>query len=514
MCNCKLEVEQLNKELIEAYSKIKALQDKLKVKNEQLNSLSRNLFGRKSEKVLDDGNYLPGLELKLLKEKKEDTSKPSDTGENTPPKPRKKTSRFEFPASAERIEKVIDLSEEKKEGLKYIGDDIVEKLVYKPGKYEVHVTRIKKYSASVNDILTVVTADYPKAAIPGSRLDESFLSHLLISKYCDHLPLYRLEQIFSRSGLNIQRQTLSSLALQAGELLNPLGELLLKEILDSKVMFTDDTPLKLLLKRNKKSKDKSKNIREARTWIYATVKDSERPLIYYEFTPDRKHEHPREILQKFSGVLHSDAFEIYERMACLKKEILWQPCWAHARRKYFDSDNNEVKDRMIRLIDKLFEVERNIKTIDFTEYSAYERSSEIIKIRREFSKPVLEEIFKLALHIINSGEFIKAEKIYKASNYIIKRKQYFSNFLNNADIKIDNNLSERNIRPIAIGRKNWLFVGSENGGKTLATIMSLTQTCKSWGINPQEYLEDVLRRINNTPKENYYELLPHKWKKL
>ena len=525
MCFCNIIISELNKKNTSLLSKldeyelmIKELENKLNQKSEELESLRRSLYGRKRERVIDDGNYLPGLELNFSDRKTSSSEAPNGTSGDKPKKVRKKTKRFVFPKSAERIEKIIDLDEEEKEGLRYIGEDVSEKLVYKPGYFEVHITRVKKYSKLEDGINTVVTPKLPKSAVPGSRLDESFLSHLLISKYCDHLPLYRLEQIYARNDFYIQRQTLSSLAVKAGELLHPLAELLKEEILKRDVLFTDDTPLKYMIKGAKKS-NKGKNIKEGRAWVYIGVKDFSKPLIYYEFTPDRKHEHSKNMLQNYKGILHSDAFAAYENITAsdndCNNDIIWQPCWAHARRKFYDSlSGGALKLDILKLFNALFKVEAEIRALDFSDYSIAEREKEILKIRTERSEGLVDEIFSKAENILYSGEFLPKTKIYDAASYLVKRKESFKNFLTNPKAHIDNNLSERNIKPITIGRKNYLFAGSEKGGKTIAVMMSLVQTCKALGIEPQAYIEDVLRRINNTPKDSFYTLLPQNWKKL
>ena len=219
------------------------------------------------------------------------------------------------------------------------------------------------------------------------------------------------------------------------------------------------------------------------------------------------------------GILHSDAFAAYENITAsdndCNNDIIWQPCWAHARRKFYDSlSGGALKLDILKLFNALFKVEADIRALDFSDYSIAEREKEILKIRTERSKGLVDEIFSKAENILYSGEFLPKTKIYDAASYLVKRKESFKNFLTNPKAHIDNNLSERNIKPITIGRKNYLFAGSEKGGKTIAVMMSLVQTCKALGIEPQAYIEDVLRRINNTPKDSFHTLLPQNWKKL
>ena len=230
--------------------------------------------------------------------------------------------------------------------------------------------------------------------------------------------------------------------------------------------------------------------------------------------PKRREEsYPLEKFRNYKGAFHSDALAVYEKIAGFSG-VTWQPCWAHARRKFFDSvTEHPLKKSILKKIDKLFSLERDAWAIDNKDLSQKEKSAERLKLRKEKSSVLVDQIFSEVKASFRSGTHMPKEKLTEAVMYLMKRENYFRSFLDNSELRIDNNVSERNIRPLTLGRKNWLFVGSKDGGNTTATILSLVQTCKNLKINPQEYLEDVLRRINNTAKEDLFLLLPQNWKK-
>ena len=483
------------------------LQKQVHLLEEQLSYLKRMMFGKKKETVIDDGIELPNFVMPEQPEiAQEETPLEEEVEVKGYKKKRKPFTRFEFPQDAPREEIIIDLPEEEKKGLKYIGDDIVEKLAFRPGSFYVKVYITKKYADLIHPEEGVKVNHSLHPAIPKSRVDESMLAHLLINKYCDHLPLYRLEGIYRRDGLKIGRQTLSSWALQAGELLTPIAELLLEYIMSQKVVFTDDTTVPLQAKGNGKTKT-------ARMWVYVGGGGADPPLVYYEFTEDRKNCHPIKKFKDYQGAFHSDAFSAYEKIAMFEG-VTWQACWAHARRKFFDClTSHPLKNSTLKKIDELFAIEREVWNVDKEDLSKEDSSFRRTEIRKNKSNMIVDEIFRTLKDSVKTGVHMPKEGLTKAIAYLLKRETYFRSFLTNSELRIDNNVSERNIKPLVLGRKNWLFVGSSDGGKTTATILSLVQTCKNLNINPQEYLEDILSKINGTSKEDFFTLLPQNWKK-
>ena len=469
--------------------------------------LKAQLYGRKKETVIfDNADTFPEM-AEYLKDLGD--SNPQETDEQpkakttNKKKKRKPFSHFSFPENAEREIKVIDLPEDEKVdpitgvNLKFMGFDTSEKLVYVHGRYKVIETHVRKYNIPNNPKAGIISAPVPSHPITGCRADVSLLSHILISKYADHLPLYRIEEQFKRDGLTIARQTLSNWVLQLGKALQPLGDLLRDQILNSSRVFTDDSPVKL------QTKGKGK-LQEGRIWVYVGGDGPDPPLVWFEFTKDRSHSHTLDRMKGFQGVFHADAFAAYEKMDKLDG-VDWQACWAHARRKFFDTPNpNEFCKQVLILMDKLFVLEQDVWVLETSEQRQQFRDAK--------TKPFVDAI----LSFIQDHYYKACEpkgKLKTAMEYILKRQEAFKTFLKYSDARIDNNVSERAIRPLTIGRKNWLFFGSEKGGQAAANIISLVQTCRKLHINPKEYLEDVLRRITDHQSDKLTELLPQNWKK-
>ena len=438
--------------------------------------LKAQLYGRKKETVVFDNTDIFPEIAEYLKdekgsEKKEDTTE--EKIEAPVKKKRRSFSHFSFPENAEREISIVDLTEDEKidpitgQGLNFMGIDKSEKLIYIHGRYKVIETHVYKYSVPNKPSAGVISAYVPSHPITGCRADVSLLSHILVSKYADHLPLYRIEEQFRRDGLVIARQTLSKWVLQLGQTLQPLGDVLRDQILNSSRIFTDDSPVKL------QTKGKGK-LQEGRIWVYVGGAGPDPPLVWFEFTKDRSHSHTLERMKDFQGVFHADAFGAYEKMDKLKG-VDWQACWAHARRKFFDVPNpNEFTQQVLLLMDKLFELEQKSWT--------HESSQTRQKFRDKTTKPFVEALIKMIQdHYYKAVE--PKGKLKTAMEYILTRTDAFKTFLKYPDARIDNNVSERAIRPMTIGRKNWLFFGSEKGGQAAANIISLVQTCRKLGLN-------------------------------
>lgn len=496
-------------------TKVDNLNNKIKILQEQLELLRRDKFGQKREKLpVDLGDFL-GLDFGKELIEDEDSNPVEMKTVKRPVKNRKKQDYAKFLKGLPREEEVFDLPEHEKEGLVCIGQDEFERLAVKPAQYYVKVRIIKKYVIAESPKAGVITAYLPKPAIPGSFFDESFYSKLLVMKFADHLPLYRLEGIFNRDGLNLSRQTMSKTILRLADILKPLVARLRTVIIESQRVFADETVVKMLQKEKCKT-----------TYFWILVGDDEKcrqlkrsseaspPLVYYQFFPDRKHENANTLLgDGYAGKLHSDAYGAYENLDT--KGLIWQPCWAHARRKFFDATSAyPFRNEIIQLFDELFEQEKSYWEINLQDDWT---DADKLKSKREHREtkcqPIVDAIFEKAKDFLFKGKWIRGEKIVKACEYLLSREQSFRNFLTHHDLRIDNNVSERNIRPLTIGRKNWMFVGNERGGEATGIVCSLIQTCRNLQINPQEYLEDVLCRINNTSSEDLDTLLPQNWKK-
>ena len=225
---------------------------------------------------------------------------------------------------------------------------------------------------------------------------------------------------------------------------------------------------------------------------------------HFQFSPDGKHIHPEKVLKQFSGLLISDAHRAYES-ASLRDDIQWQVCWAHARRKFVEAQSGspEVKDEIIELFKQIFLKER----------AAWEMTPDRrLCFREEQIKPYVDRVFEIVKHQ-REQVLLPKNKFSEAVNYMYSRETYFRTFLENSQATIDNNLSERTIKPLVIGRKNWMFLGSKDSGKSTAAILTLVQTCRHLKIDPYKYLVDVIEKIMGYNSQKIYELLPDQWLK-
>ena len=395
--------------------------------------------------------------------------------------------------------------------LRLVGADVSEILEMVAAKLKViEVARLKK---SCRCCEKMVQAPAPSRPIPGSMAGPSLLAFILVSKYDDHLPLCRLNEIFERMGADIPDTTLADWCGRSMRTLGPLTDLIIKQIMTTDRLHADDTPIRVL-DRAKRSAGLGKGVKEGRIWTY--VRD-DRPwnglappgAVYY-FSPDRKGEHPQKHLKDFRGILQADAYagfrELYKPDANGAVRVREAACWAHLRRDFHDfwqATKSEIAKEALDRIGQLYDIEKHI----------YGRSAgDRLYVRRQHSKPKVEAFRSWAEQQL--GCISGKSDLAKAFRYILTRWSAFTLFLEDGCVAIDNNAAERAMRPIGIGRKNWLFAGSDAGGETLAKAMTIIETAKLSGLDPQAYLADVLDRINDHMNNKLHELLPWNWKPL
>jgi transposase len=478
--------------------------------------LQKALFGPKSERVVDINDECQGEFDDLLKEAEElNADIPADESEtedvassNTAAKKRRKRRSLQelMPADLPREEVYIDLANDKKFGkdglaLEKIGEDRVEKLAYKPGHWYVKVFVYPKYANPDDALDGVKRAPAPDFAIPGGSFDESFYAWMVYAKYFLHLPHYRLEDEAKSIGFDLSRQSMSASNIKVAEVLRPLVELMKQDILSRNIAFTDETPVKMLVPGSGKTQD-------TYAWVYVGGGNGP-PYRVFEFAPGRDGEYPQTFFKDFHGYIHADAFSGYK--ALFEREDVHEcACWMHIRRKYYDSKDAPTKLRLgvLRKIRNIYRYERIINNLDREKQGAV-----ILRIRREKIEPIIDELLRLTTRALADGEVMCESGFAGAISYMHNRGDALKTFLNNPWLNPDNGESERALRPVSIGRKNWLFFGSEKGGQAAATLLSLVQTCRGMKINGLEYLEDVLRRINGHPHSKLHELLPGNWKK-
>ena len=346
----------------------------------------------------------------------------------------------------------------------------------------------------------IVSAPKPPMPIDKGLAGPGLLAHIIVSKYFDHLPLYRQERIFERQGLVLTRSTTCDWMAAAAALLRPLYDHMVASVLQSLWLHTDDTPVKNL-KYQPGTTDK------AHFWIY--YGDRTHPYNVFDFTLNHKRDGPETFLKDFQGYLHADAFSGYDRLYLPHARPGHEPikevaCNAHARRKFHDAKRSDelCAHQALGYYRALYALERAATTNHFDD-------DQRLAMRRDFSVPLLAE-FKAWLEK-QRDQVLPKSPIAEAIGYALNNWTALIRYTEAGFLAIDNNVAEREMKRIAIGRKNWLFVGSANGGRTAAVLFSFTSTCYRLGIEPWAYLQDVLARLPRTPAEQLPELLPDRW---
>jgi transposase len=494
------QVAHLNSELSKRNEKIINLDEKIQELEEQLDWFKRQIFGKRSERVATDLNseqlLLEGFEnLPLPKEKKKivpahERGKPNRDGKD----------KITIPSDLPVQTIILDIPEEEKicketgQPLVQIGVEVSHKLAHQPGSYYIKEIIRPKYANPQKEEDGIMTADLPDSLLPKCRADESLLAEIITKKFADHLPLYRIADIFNREGIKISRKLLSQWVVRCGMALKPLHNEMLKRILASENIYIDETPVKL--------QDKVK-CKQAYMWVVVGGCESDPPYRIYEFKQDRCHDNVLDILKGYRGGLHSDKYAAYQKLA-ERKIITWYPCWSHIRRKFFDAEAGDPVFRqwVLRKIRYLFMLER---------VSWGRSAEERLKIRQEKEEPIIDELIQKIKGKLGDMTILPKSKLREAIGYFCGLIPYIKNYTKSAFARMDNNVAERAVRPLAIGRKNWLFFGSPDGGEAGAVLFSLVQTCRGLGINPREYLEDVMRRIMGHNNQKLHELLPDHW---
>ena len=484
-----------NTHLSAEIKRLSALVEKLTF---QLAMLKRMQFGQKSEtSARMDDLFGTSVELDLP---------------GTPPKaPPRKTSRE--PKAAPRVTLppnlpvetvMIDLPAADKRNsdgapLRQIGEEISDRLAVTPGRWFIKRTVRPKYADPALPEHGVRCASLPARVIDGGLLDESVLADIAIRKFDDHLPLHRIGEIYYRDGgVDLAKQTLSDAVLACADWLAPLHAAVLAALKADRVLHVDETVLPL--------QAPGKTIK-ARAWAYVGTAVT---LIYYDFTLTKAGHHVRERLADWGDpeslvYLQADAANNYDGLYRQSPHIREVACWAHARRKFFEiakHRNTPTANGALERINALFEIERRASEarLDHDQRQRW---------RDEHARPKLDE-----LQVFLDGqlrELLPNTPTTAAIGYVQNHWPAFTRYLEHGQCVIDNNAAERALRVVAIGRKNWLFAGSERGGHAAGIFYTLIESAKANGHNPRIYLEDVLRRLPTTLNKHLDTLLPHRW---
>jgi len=379
--------------------------------------------------------------------------------------------------------------------LKQLGEDVTEELEYVPGHFVVK--RIVRPRMTCTCCEAFAQAELPSRPITRGRPGPGLLAHVLVGKYCDHLPLYRQSGIYARDKVDLHRSTLTDWVGRSTALLEPLAAHIGKLVRAGPALFADDTPVKMQAKGKAQTARLWSYVRDECPWC-GTV----RPCAWYQFSVDRKGEHPSSHLKGYKGVVHADGFTGFNGLFGADRASA-QVCMVHVRRKFVDiyeSEGSAIAEEAIKRIAALYAVEKAVR---------YKPVEERVALRQEKAKPVfdnLEDWLQLQLPRI-SGKSALAEAIRYALGRMPKARAY----LENGQLELDNNICERSIRPVTLGRKNYLFMGSKGGGKAAAIAYSLIETCRMNSVDPEAWLRWVLARVADHKMPRLEELMPWNW---
>jgi transposase len=475
------------------------LAEELKHRDLRIAKLEHELAGHRRHRFGSSSESLDQLQLSLEDEEiaAAKADKPARTNEE---EPKSKPKRKPLPPDLPRNETVLSPGEACGRcggNLKLLGEDVTEELEYVPGHYIVN--RIVRPRMACSCCEAICQAPLPSRPIERGRPGPGLLAHVLVSKYADHLPLYRQSTIFDRNGIDLDRSTLADWVGKSAALLEPLADAIGLHVLAGQALFADDTPIKMQAPGNGKCKT-------ARIWTY--VRD-ERPWLgqappaaWYQFTVDRKGAHPAGHLASYKGWMHADGYSGFNELY-RSGGISEVACLAHIRRKFvdvFQSEGSTIAEETIRRIAGLYAIEKQARG---------QPTDERVRLRQANARPILDDL-DIWLQAQLSRISGKSE-LAKAIRYALTRMQKLRPYLDHGILEADNNCAERAMKPIAIGRKNFLFVGSEGGGKSAAIAYTLIETAKLNGVDPQAWLTDVLGRIADHKITRIDELMPWRY---
>ena len=465
-----------------------------------INELRRYRFGRRAETLPED-QLLLGLEdVEQVAASREAETEAATPTERAPRAAKRRMNRGSLPPHLPRIEMVVDVEDHAcpccRGALHRIGEDRSERLDIIPAQLRVLVVRRPKYACRACEEV-VVQAPAPARLIEGGLPTEATVAQVLVSKYADHLPLYRQAQIYARQGINLDRSTLADWVGRAAWLLRPVQERLLMRLKGSTKLFADETTAPVLDPGRGRTKT-------GQLWAYARDDrpwgGADPPGVAYVYAPDRKAERPITHLAGFKGILQVDGYAGYRALA-ERGAVQLAFCWAHVRRRFYElalSGSAPIASEALERIAGLYAIENDIRG-----RGAEERRA----VRQDRSRPIVEDLepwLRAKLALIS-----QKTKLAEAIRYALSRWEGLTRFLDDGRVEIDSNVVERSIRPIALNRKNALFAGSDGGGEHWAVIASLIETCKLCGVEPRAYLADIITRIvNNHPNSQIDDLLP------
>mgnify|MGYP006129419927 FL=1 len=516
-CMTELEKKQ-SQQIANLTARVDGLAEQNKALNEQVQSMM-TLANRQSARIEDLLKQLYGKKS----EKKPTISKSGSAREAekkkkpTKEKKKKSSNNFQMPEGIEEEVIFIDVFDCEKTNPETgqifpVVDQERRELLSRKVVYKKIVIVRNVYGGGVK--YGVIKAEWPKQLLQHSSMDAELKASISVKRTLEYQPFYRLVENFIREGFKTTRQTLNKDYIDLAFSLEPLYRLLHLSILEAKAIYADETFLKQQVKSsaNGKLKDcymwflcaRAKEVTNATIPLLQGGQNSILPdnsLIYIEFADNRRHENAEKIIRDFRGRLHSDCYEAYEKLA-ENGVIIWQPCWTHARRKFIKAPDTVLSQKILNIMSEIISSDEKNKNLS-NECRQKKRTEEI--------KPLVNKLLKILKEKKDSKQVQLCKKLSEAFNYFLKRENHFLRFLDDPELAVDNNLAERAIRPLKIGAKNWLFIGSDKGGKAAAIMNSLLLTCKNIGVDPQQWLAYVIRNMPYTQEKDLKSLLPQNW---
>ena len=493
----------LPKSVRECHAALAKSRERIESLEAQLEWFRRQMFGQKSEKIVPPSPEQPDVFVETDEKPAEEDNEPPGDARMVAPHTRHKHGRRDLsvcddlPIGKHIVHDVSDAQKicpccgkEKKR--------LPSKVSYQVGMTRPQMFRIEhetlQYGCGDCCEAHVATASRPMELLERCMADASLLSHIAISKYADHLPLHRQEVMLRRNGIGISRWTLCNWMTRMGEQLSVLVEEMLRLVRNSCHAHVDETTLPVLAAG-----------KTSTSYVWSVVGGQDAPYTIYRFTKGRGRAGPLEFLAGFKGVLQSDAYTVYKKISKTMK-LTWAACWAHVRRKFVDAFKLSAcadAKRAIDAIRELYAIERAAKPMGDEQRCA---------LRRAEAGPLIERFFAW----LDEQQFkvLPQSPMGKAVAYALNIRPQLRVYLDHGFVGIDNNPVERALRPVVVGRKNWMFAGNEAGGKAAAVFYSLIESAKRHGLNVADYLEDVIRRLPSYPAQRLRELLPDQWRPL
>jgi transposase len=468
---------------------------------QQLALEKRRMYGPRSEKYHPDQLFLD--DVMKQGESAAPAEEPMVSVKATERRKARPHGRLMIPANIERVDEVLDLPEERKrdpvtgEPLVKLRDEVSEKLAWRPGSWFARrfIRPVYVHPDRQNEAAGIYVQPMPDCLIEKCKADATVLALVAVKKYVDHCPLYRQQGIFRRECVEVPESTLNAWAIDPILACEPLYTAFLEDILARPVIFTDDTPVNMLAPGRGKTKT-------ARLWVY--VGGCGPPYRYFDYTEDRRKDRPAKILSGYTGFVHADAYAGYDHLFDNSNRIVEVGCWAHCRRKWdeaLDSARVPCTDILLR-IRSLYAIEARIRG---------ETPERRLEVRQSESIPALDGIYERIGQIVTERPILPSSLLAKAVGYALNQRDALYRYTTDGRLEIDNNTAENAIRPLALCRKNFLFIGGPRGGKACAIAMTLLQSAKAVGANPYEYLLDIYNRLMSHPASRLHELLPAAW---